>query len=286
MLTGKNAVLKHHDQSPSVQQRFVAHTNALVIAFKRQVTLLTRIATKSSLSTPERLCQIMLPAVSWVHMEKERSSMPISWRFACSLQQSHSTFSIKMNKIHLPSNRHKNRNKQDSTKEDMHLLRQLYMTMHVRERNSDRLFEVENADCPPSLSKHGALRSGQKSDLLSCLEVDYLSDFDEADAKLIDGAHMVHFRPDASIKSFRDYVNHNVIPYIERHLANTKRVDVDRYLPDSLKATTRQRRGAGIAESQESDSGCDMMGMGHFREIGAAIYRPQVTRWNCSIICQ
>ena len=34
MLTRKNAVLKHHDQSPSVQQRFVAHTKALIIAFQ------------------------------------------------------------------------------------------------------------------------------------------------------------------------------------------------------------------------------------------------------------
>ena len=60
----------------------------------------------------------------------------------------------------------------DSTKEDMHLLGQLYTTMHVRKGNSDRLFEVENADCPPPLSKHGVLRGGQKSDLVSCLEVD------------------------------------------------------------------------------------------------------------------
>ena len=90
---------------------------------------------------------------------------------------------------------------------------QLYMTLDVREGNSDRLFEVENVDCPPSLSKHGVLRSGQKSYLLSCLEVDCPSDFDEADAKLIDGAHMVHvLRPDASIKSFRNYADKNVIP--------------------------------------------------------------------------
>ena len=34
MLTRKNAVFKHHFQSPSVQQRFVAHTKALVIAFQ------------------------------------------------------------------------------------------------------------------------------------------------------------------------------------------------------------------------------------------------------------
>ena len=67
------------------------------------------------------------------------------------------------------------------------------MTLHVREENSDRLFEVENADCPQSLSKHGVLRNSQKSDLLSCLEEDYPPDFDEADAKLIDCAHMVLF---------------------------------------------------------------------------------------------
>ena len=113
---------------------------------------------------------------------------------------------IKMNKIHLPGNRHKNRNKSkhvDSTKEDMHLLGQLYMTMNTREGNSDRLFEVENVYGPPSLSKHGVLRSGQKSDLLSCLEVDCPPDFDQADAKLIDGAHMVHFL---------GRVEHQVIP--------------------------------------------------------------------------
>ena len=90
------------------------------------------------------------------------------------------------------------------------------MTMCVRERNSDRLFEVENADCPASLSKHGILRSDQKSDLLSCLEVECPSDFEEADAKLIDGAHMVHFfRPDASIESFHGYADKTVIPYRE-----------------------------------------------------------------------
>ena len=34
MLTRKNAVFQHHVQSPSVQQRFLAHTKALIIAFQ------------------------------------------------------------------------------------------------------------------------------------------------------------------------------------------------------------------------------------------------------------
>ena len=33
--TRKNAVLKHHDLSPSVQQRFFAYTKARVIAFQQ-----------------------------------------------------------------------------------------------------------------------------------------------------------------------------------------------------------------------------------------------------------
>ena len=50
-------------------------------------------------------------------------------------------------------------------------------------------------------------------DLISCLEVDCPSDFDEADGKRIDGARMVHvLRPDASIKSFRDYADKKVLP--------------------------------------------------------------------------
>ena len=59
--------------------------------------------------------------------------------------------------------------------------------------------------------------------MLSCLEVECPSDFDGADAKLIDGAHVVHFlRPDASIKSFRDYADKKVIPYIEMQLPTLK----------------------------------------------------------------
>ena len=196
MLTRKNAVFKHHVQSPSVQQRFVAHTKALVIAFQEagnpfdedshEVVI---IDTREVL--PNNVARSTMGALG--EGRKQHADF-----VAHHLQSTAVAFHapIKMNKIHLPGNRHKNRNKSkhvDSTKEDMHLLGQRCMPLHVREGNSDRLFEVENADCPPSLSKHGVLRSGRKSDLLSCLEVDCPSDFDEADAKLIDGTHMVHF---------------------------------------------------------------------------------------------
>ena len=122
----------------------------------------------------------------------------------------------------------------------MHSLGQLYISLQVREGNTDSLFEVENTDVPPSLSKHGNLRSGQKSDLVSCLETDSTSDFDEPDVKLIDGASLVHsLRLDRRIKTFHDHAEKKVIPFIGKHLATTKLVVIwDQYLSDSLKATT------------------------------------------------
>ena len=56
-----------------------------------------------------------------------------------------------------------------------------------------------------------------------------------------------------------DYADKKVIPYISRDSKNCwptlKRVDViwDRYLPDSLKATIRQRRGARIRQRMRRD---------------------------------
>ena len=104
--------------------------------------------------------------------------------------------SIKMNKIHLHSNRHKNRNKSkhmDSTKEDMHLLGQLYTWQCTSGKViATACLKSRMPNVHRFLSKHGVVRSGQKSDFISCLEVDCLSDFDEADAKLIDDADMVH----------------------------------------------------------------------------------------------
>ena len=90
------------------------------------------------------------------------------------------------------------------------------------------------------------LKSGKKSDLVSCLETDSPS---EADVKLIDDTSMVHaLRSDRSIKTFCDYTEKKMIPFIKRHLTTAKHVDViwDWYLSDSLKETTRKSRGAGV----------------------------------------
>ena len=50
------------------------------------------------------------------------------------------------------------------------------------------------------------------------------------------------------MSTFEDYVNVVFIPYLERQLSTCKQLDVifDRYLKESLKASTREKRGKGV----------------------------------------
>ena len=58
---------------------------------------------------------------------------------------------------------------------------------------------------------------------------------------IIDGEH-------GAARKFSDYANQVFIPYILSQLQHVNRVDVvaDEYLPDSLKAETRSKRGKGV----------------------------------------
>ncbi len=258
MPSNKEFIPKHHDQSPSVQKRFAADTKALVAAFQDAGNPFDEDSDEIViLDTKEVMSESVAQSIMCAHVEgKKQHSAFVKERLESITVSFHEP--IKMNKILLPSNPYKKQRaikRIDSTKNDLHLLRQLYISLQVREGNADRLFEVENTDVPPSLSKHGKI-SGQKSDLVSCLEADSSSDFNEADVKLIDGASMVHrLKPDGSIKTFRDYAEKKVIPFAKKHLATAKRVDViwDRYISDSLKATTRESRGAGVRQRLACD---------------------------------
>ena len=171
---------KHHDHSPSLQQRFVAHNNALVKAFQEAVNPFHEnsdevVIIDTRYVMTDNVARIVMSA----HPGQKQRADFVAHRLHSTALAFHAL--IKINKIHLPGNRHKNRNISkyvSSTKKDTHLLGQLYMIVYVREGTSYRLFEVENSDCPPSLSKHGVLRIAQKSVLLPWWEGDNLSEFD------------------------------------------------------------------------------------------------------------
>jgi len=98
----------------------------------------------------------------------------------------------------------------------------------------------------------GKLQSGTKSDLLKCLE--QLSDpqgkseIPNADCIILDGAAIVHLLKPGNAKTFEEYSTLVFVPYIMSILQCAQRIDVvwDCYKPDSLKASTRAKRGSGI----------------------------------------
>ena len=130
------------------------------------------------------------------------------------------------------------------------LFGQLYISMQNRQSDIQDFFEHEVQSFPPSLSDFGKLHlPSAKSDLLKCLEQPDLPDPPtNYNCRVIDGAAVVHCLPTASMSTFSDYADNVFIPYLDRQLQNCDRIDVvwDSYVPDSLKESTREKRGKGV----------------------------------------
>jgi len=136
------------------------------------------------------------------------------------------------------------------TKSDCNLFSQLFITAQVRDTNLEEFFSCENHPWPPALSVHGKLRlPGNKSELLACIEPSIQPEPpSQFDVKIFDGAAMVHILSHGSKCTFGEYSDTVLIPRTERQLQESNRIDIvwDRYYPDSLKSTTREKRGKGI----------------------------------------
>ncbi len=122
------------------------------------------------------------------------------------------------------------------------------------------LFEHENQACPPALSQVGNIRLGKKSDLVGCLE-DLIPPRENASSPavevvILDGAAIVNMLAPGTTKTFSEYATQVFLPYVTSQLQHASRVDVvfDEYLPDSLKAATRKKRGKGIRRRVEPSS--------------------------------
>lgn len=149
-----------------------------------------------------------------------------------------------------PKSSSKQKLKVAALKQDCNLFSRLYISCQTREGDLENFFAHENQATPPSLSHGGKLRSGTKADLLSCLE---LMDGDPShspsvNTTIFDGAAIVQMLSPGTAKSFQDYADEVFSPYILSQLRTADRVDIvwDVYLHDSLKATTRERRGKGV----------------------------------------
>ena len=116
--------------------------------------------------------------------------------------------------------------------------------------NLEEFFVHEIQSFPLSLSDLGKLHlPNTKSDLLKCFEQSVLSDPPSSyDCMVFDGAVIVHCLPTKAVGTFNEYAEKVFIPYISKHLQHFTRVDIvwDLYIPDSLKESTREKRGKSV----------------------------------------
>ena len=147
---------------------------------------------------------------------------------------------------HQAKQRSRSKEQVASLKTNCTLFSRLYIACQARQSNLDSFFEHENQACPPSISDMGQLRQGSKSDLMACLTKSSqpASVHSGIDAKVLDGAAIVHMVRPGACRTFEEYSKQMFLPYITSQLETVSRVDIiwDRYLTDSLKQSTRERR--------------------------------------------
>ena len=126
------------------------------------------------------------------------------------------------------------------------------MASQMRDGDLDDFYAHENQACQPALSQMGKMRLGKKSDLVGCLE-DMIPPQEnsvgpDVEVIIIDGAVITNMLAPGGANTLSDYKTQVFLPYITYQLQLAIRVDVvwDEYLPHSLKADTRTKRGRGI----------------------------------------
>ena len=165
---------------------------------------------------------------------------------------------IKKNKIQLF--RHQNKKNENirpsqETKDQLHLISQLFVATQVRGGDMGEFFKHETLVHPPTLTKSGQLHSGEKAEILPRLK-SLISDsattvsMPLVDGAVLEGSVLANQLKPGKNQSFSNYGQEVFLPFIRRYQqrSNTSRVDVvfDTYPLISLKNTTREKRGCGI----------------------------------------
>ena len=256
---------KHHEDTRSLQSLFYRDVTALTRTieemgnpFMEETEDLLVLDTKEIMSSD---AVVRLRKVEEVGMAQYESF--ITERL---VQRSKSLYDpIKRNDLgifNFPSSKTVSKTTQQlsSAKNDCLLFSRLYISCQTREGNLDEFFQHENQSCPPSLSQDGKLRLPQKkSELAECLQsftTPQVKIPEDVDAIIIDGSVVVNMVKPRTEKTFAEYSRQSFLPYIQSQLSHAKRLDVvwDEYVPNSLKATTRSKRGKGVRRRVQASS--------------------------------
>ena len=125
----------------------------------------------------------------------------------------------------------------------------MFVSLQARpDSNMDDFFKHENAKEPPALAFKGKLRSGTKSQIVQCLPGWPFSRNNaldkEATVVIFDMPAIVHMIKPNRASSFAEYVDLQLLPYIESEMKEASRIDAvwDQYKECSLKNQTKMKR--------------------------------------------
>jgi len=109
----------------------------------------------------------------------------------------------------------------------------LYIRCQNRDGNVTEFFSHENQACPPSISDGGQLRSGNKSEILSCLESLAINHTcPTVSAMIVDGPVLFQMLKPGLTRTFLQYHQKVIMPYVQKQLDSIQRIDIiwDEYI--------------------------------------------------------
>ena len=150
------------------------------------------------------------------------------------------------------SSNSKSKQKMSDLKQNLQLLGRMYISRVARGGDVEDFMKHENLQHPPALAEGGKLSGGTKAKIMPCLYPDYkptlIPESPNVNCLVFDGTSLIQHCPPRKSKTFQENSRLCFFPKVLSMLHNIKRLDIiwDRYLPESLKSSTREKQGRGI----------------------------------------
>ena len=112
--------------------------------------------------------------------------------------------------------------KTESQELKMHvrLFSQTYISTKIRGRNMEEFFSHETLQYPPALARSGEMHSGNKSDLVKCIQplsyTETVSNQPKVPAVVLEGSVLVNLAKPKKNQSFKDYATDVFYPQIRK----------------------------------------------------------------------
>lgn len=213
---------EHHEQSPQRQKDFAQDVRSLVAAFEEMGNPFQE--TSEDLLTLDTKDIMNIEVVNTIKIARDIGNDQFKRFIADRIQSNTKSIMDKITRNNLPLFKNqqpkkasKSQEQISSLKKDCQLFSRLYIGCQSREGDLKEFFAHENQPEPPSLSSHGNLRLGTKSDLVPCLEKQcnrLEMGSPDVTVKLFDGAALVNMKRPTTAKTFEEYAEIDILPFI------------------------------------------------------------------------